>query len=85
VDSASYSAVVQWSEAGADVKLFDPVVLPLLPWAADLPQDWQFIPQGGAMAAAEEGVGELAEELWEYIRQSDRDGPWKVCVCRCSV
>mmetsp|Transcript_31628 Transcript_31628/g.68080 ORF Transcript_31628/g.68080 Transcript_31628/m.68080 type:complete len:217 (+) Transcript_31628:88-738(+) len=85
VDNGAYSAVVQWSEAGADLKLFDPAVLPLLPWAADLPQDWQFIPQGGAMATAEEGVGELAEELWEYIRQSDRGGPWKVGVCRCSV
>jgi hypothetical protein len=82
VDNAAYSAVVQWSEAGADAQLFAHSVMPLLapcaPWAADLPLDWQFIPQGGAMSAAEEGVGELAEELCDYIRHSDQEGPWKV-------
>ena len=38
----------------------------------------KFVPQGGALAEAVDGVNDLVDELWEQISQNNNRKPWKV-------
>lgn len=77
VNKNAYNNIKRWSEAGADMNEFRTVFNPILPVGLEEEAvDW--VPQGGSMPAAEQGVTGLARELHEYIAASDLKGPWKV-------
>ena len=51
--------------------------------APEVASDLLWVPQGAAMAEAQDGVADLAAEIFEFIASSpDASSPWKVCICR---